>query len=288
MKALMENRERGSLLFPFQHYNTSNKDGNLFIPYHWHEEIEIIYCMAGQVQLFLNGSTFELGKDDIFFINKEEFHQFCSTDPDMSYCAYVFPLENLQFLPSDYCQNRYLRPLLEKSLLFPTKLETDAPCYNAIRQEIQTIIQVNDEKSCAYQLVTKASLLKIIACLAQHKLLYATTSVTTDIPGTERQTIRRIINWLEQHTTEKVTLEEIAADFHMSPKYFSRYFKKHFQRNFSDYLLHLRIDQACMMLISTDKAVADIAFLCGFSNTSYFIKKFRQVTGHTPLVYRNR
>ncbi|MDO4333896.1 MAG: AraC family transcriptional regulator [Eubacteriales bacterium] len=286
MRSLQELRDRGSFLFPFQHYKMDNPCGNLFVPYHWHDEIEILYCLEGQVTLLVSGISYDMKKGSLFFINSKELHQIISTDPSMSYYAYVFPLENLQFSAPDHCQTRYLKPLLEKALLFPTQLASNHACYHDICREMETIIRVNEEKSCAYQLVTKASLLKIISCLAQNRLFRDAPSGLPNSLSDSDLTMRNIMDWLEQHYQEKVTLEWISDSFHMSPKYFSRYFKKHFQTTFSEYLNHIRIENACILLLSTDRAVADIALFCGFENTSYFIRKFRELTGKTPLSYR--
>lgn len=287
MRSLQEFRDRGSFLFPFQHYKMSNPCGSLFVPYHWHDEIEILYCLKGQVTLLISGISYEMKKGSLFFINSTELHQIVSTDPSMSYYAYVFPLEHLQFSTPDHCQTRYLKPLMEKALLFPTELTFDQSCYGDVCREMETIIRVNEAKSCAYQLITKASLLKIISLLAEGRLLNdAPSGIQNSIAGSDL-TMRSIMNWLEQHFSEKITLEWISDSFHMSPKYFSRYFKKHFQTTFSEYLNHIRIENACILLLGSDKSVADIAFACGFENTSYFIRKFREFTGKTPLSYRS-
>ena len=43
-----------------------------------------------------------------------------------------------------------------------------------------------------------------------------------------------------------------------------------------------------LLLISTDKAIAEIGTACAFPNTSHFIKLFRKQYGMTPATYRNR
>lgn len=287
MQTLKEQAARGSLLFPFQHYKMTNEDGHLFIPYHWHEELEILYCIEGTVTLMINRSSYRLKKGDICFINREELHQLQSDDPSVFYYAYVFPLEKLQLSEHDYCQTRFIRPLLDGTLLFPSGLPTPAACYSLVRREIETIIRVNEEKSPAYQLMTKASLLKIIAALAGEGLFCESASDSSRTGQEEAVRIREITEWLKHHLSEPVTLELAAQQFHTSPKYFSRYFKKLFRKNFSEYICLLRIEMACMLLTTTTDSISEVACRCGFENTSYFIRKFREQTGKTPLHYRN-
>ena len=52
---LYENRLHGDLLFPFQHYTMTTTTCNIFVPYHWHKEIEIILLTKGEVELLLDG-----------------------------------------------------------------------------------------------------------------------------------------------------------------------------------------------------------------------------------------
>lgn len=286
MKTMHEQTERGNLLFPFQHYKMTNEGGHLFIPYHWHEEIEILYCIRGTVTLQLNGSSHLLKQGDICFVNREELHQFSSADTSMYYYAYVFPAEKLCFPQQDYCQAKFIQPLLDMTLLFPTRLAANAACYEMIRQEIETIIRVNEEKSTAYQLMTKASLLKIIAALTQEGLLCDASLEPAGAYGKDALQIRLITDWLKLHLSDPITLDMAADFFHTSPKYFSRYFKKLFQQNFSEYLNLLRIETACVLLLTTEDSISDIACRCGYGNTSYFIRKFREQAGKTPFQYR--
>ncbi len=287
MRSLKEYTSRGSLLFPFQHYRMTNEEGQLFIPYHWHEELEILYCMEGNLSLMIGKNAFRLTKGDICFINREELHQFQSDDPSLIYYAYVFPLERVRLAEQDFLQARIIRPLVDRTLLFPARVPDTASCYTLIRQEIETIIQVNERKSTAYQLMTKAALLKIIAALTEEGLFCENVSEPADSGRESAVRIREISEWLKEHLSEPVTLDLAAKNFLTSPKYFSRSFKQLFHKNFSEYVGLLRTERACMLLLTTDDSIAEIASECGYDNPSYFIRKFREHTGKTPLHYRH-
>ena len=56
----------------------------------------------------------------------------------------------------------------------------------------------------------------------------------------------------------------------------------------SQWLIRQRLIHARLLLISTDKAIAEIGTACAFPNTSHFIKLFRKQYGMTPATYRNR
>jgi AraC-like DNA-binding protein len=74
----------------------------------------------------------------------------------------------------------------------------------------------------------------------------------------------------------------------MSPKYFSSFFSKTFTISFVQFINNYRIDQACILLKTTDLPILEIAFEVGFENISYFTKKFKELKGYTPKEYRKK
>ena len=64
------------------------------------------------------------------------------------------------------------------------------------------------------------------------------------------------------------------------------YFQKHFARNFSDYLMAVRIENAKKILAATDAGMELVAQQSGFSSSSYFIRVFKETSGITPGQYR--
>lgn len=72
----------------------------------------------------------------------------------------------------------------------------------------------------------------------------------------------------------------------MSVSHFSQLFKKLNGFSAWDYVISKRIDMAQALLLSTDEAVLDIAFQCGFNNSTNFNRAFKKITGISPTEYR--
>lgn len=283
-EALREDLERGTKLFPFQHYRTQDLNGKIFISYHWHTETEIIYCLSGQIDLLLDGREYSVQAGDICFANSGQLHQITSHTPGTIYYSYVFPLSSLDFLLCDDSQNLFLTPL-HKNRRFPERLEKSSPAYAPVQKEILEIITCNEEKTPGFQLQTKAALYKMIVCLYQEGLFVPGTTKETPL-SSKSEEIRSLLLYLQEHYKETICLQDAAALLHMSPKYFCTYFKSVFGVTFTSYLNHLRIEQACLLLSTTDLPVMEVGFECGFENFSYFIKLFKRRTGQTPGKYR--
>lgn len=78
----------------------------------------------------------------------------------------------------------------------------------------------------------------------------------------------------------------LSATVDKSPKYIGCFFKSMTGKTPIEYLNEYRIEKACHKLRYTDMPVTDIAFSCGFSDLSYFIKTFKRLKGVSPGKYR--
>lgn len=88
--------------------------------------------------------------------------------------------------------------------------------------------------------------------------------------------------WIAQHYTEDITLDDAAESMGMSTFYFSRQVKVLTGHTFLEYLTAYRIDKAKDLLQSTDMSVSDIGHSAGYSESNYFLRVFKRVTGMTP------
>ncbi|WGT61964.1 AraC family transcriptional regulator [Variovorax paradoxus] len=100
--------------------------------------------------------------------------------------------------------------------------------------------------------------------------------------------MRRVLDYLDQHLTEDLSLPAVCAVANMAESSFSRYFHKHMGSTFTDFVTRLRISKACEMLQVSDRLVSDICYEVGFSNLANFNRRFLQLKGMTPSAYRQQ
>lgn len=98
--------------------------------------------------------------------------------------------------------------------------------------------------------------------------------------------IERVKEHIVKHPDQDLSLSSLAETFYVSSFYLSKMFKKETRVNLIDFIVDMRIEKARDMLLSTHKSIDDIALMCGYANTSYFIKKFKEKYGRTPKQYR--
>lgn len=101
--------------------------------------------------------------------------------------------------------------------------------------------------------------------------------------------IARVTRFIAQHYREPLTVQAIADDARLHPKYLMRLFKKQCGASVWEYLTRLRVSHAQRLLITTDLKVLDVAMESGFSSVAPFYAAFAAHTpGLRPLDYRRQ
>lgn len=93
------------------------------------------------------------------------------------------------------------------------------------------------------------------------------------------------LSYIEQNFREKVTGEKAASACHMDAFRFSRAFRSAFGITFKEYLIRVRIKEACRLLEKPNISITEVAYLSGFNDPSYFSKTFRRYAGVCPSDY---
>ena len=95
---------------------------------------------------------------------------------------------------------------------------------------------------------------------------------------------RNVITHIEANFSENLTLKTLSEKFDVSPSYLSRLFKRETGASVHEYLTDYRIWQASGLL--REHSVADVCYMCGFSDSSHFISVFKKRMGATPMEYK--
>lgn len=97
---------------------------------------------------------------------------------------------------------------------------------------------------------------------------------------------RRVEEYLREHFTEKVHVAQLAAVAGVSPNHFILKFAKTFGMPPHRYLINLRLDLAEKLLVGGEITIAEIAYICGFSDQSHLATTMKRYRGKTPTELR--
>ena len=109
----------------------------------------------------------------------------------------------------------------------------------------------------------------------------------SEIPEGE-QFLGQVIQYIDRHYNEKITLEQLAKRTHISKSYLTRRFRQFTGETIVNYINKLRIQYAREMLVNSEKNITEIAWAVGFDSPKYFHRVFKKETGESPAAFRRR
>lgn len=104
----------------------------------------------------------------------------------------------------------------------------------------------------------------------------------------KKQNLQEVKEYLDQHYSEKITLDGLADLFYINKYYLTRVFKEQFGISINSYILQVRITHAKQFLRFTDLSIEKISQECGMNDANYFSRIFKKVEGISPGEFRKR
>ncbi|PWU66824.1 response regulator transcription factor [Gracilibacillus dipsosauri] len=119
-----------------------------------------------------------------------------------------------------------------------------------------------------------------------HEFLEKVKSIVHLDRDEQSPNMRMLLNYIDSHYAEHLTLKILADHFHFNPSYLSNYFSTHHEEGFSEYLSKVRIKKSMEILETSKVSIAMVSEMVGYSDPSYFCKVFKKSTGLSPSQYR--
>jgi len=104
----------------------------------------------------------------------------------------------------------------------------------------------------------------------------------------EAPAITRARQYIAEHCSEDLSLDQVARASNMSAFYFCKVFKKSTGLTFTDYLARIRVETVKRLLLNPHTRVSEAAFEAGFQSLSQFNRVFHRIEGEAPSDYRDR
>ena len=228
----------------------------------------ICFTLDGEGELTYRGKTYSIKKNQGFFIDCREYHDYRT----------VGDLWHMTALHVDgpLCKDIFSKYAASGNVLFNGR---DFPEFEALQfsllKYLSTIRPYLDYKVSAIigQLLTEL--------LFTHGSSHTGAAASSGI-------IEKILRYMQTHFTESITLSSLTVKFGISPAHLEREFKKHTGFTPNAYLINLRINKAKQLLAESDWPVLQVAEIAGFADQSHFIRTFKKLEGITPLQFRKR
>lgn len=230
---------------------------NIYAPLHFHQAIELVYCLEGSFSVQSGAAKYDLKKDEIAFFPSYSPHALNPHKPTKS-ITYMLPF-------------KYFEPFVNNNMnLIFHKLDNPE-----VNQKIKTLIEDSrpiiekSHKQTQPDLLLQGYALTILGLIHEHYPSVFNEAYTHN--QRYNKVIIEVIQYIEDHYKEKLTLEDVAAHFGYSKWYFSRFFNKFFGCSLPVYINSIRcskIEQKKKSTLNKTYTILDE----GFSSLSAYYK----------------
>lgn len=100
--------------------------------------------------------------------------------------------------------------------------------------------------------------------------------------------VLKIVNYIEEHLTSEINIEELTAMVPLSRRNLEVKFKHEMGTTLYQFLLNRRIDYFTHLLLTTNRSLFDLAIEAGFSDYKNISRLFKKMKGYTPLEFRQK
>lgn len=281
-----ESRElqpHGSLEFPCAGYSSRYIEGQKDIPWHWHEEMEIIFIKRGQMEIKIPLKSFLLQKGDGVIINSNVLH-YGAPIVECDLQSFVFSPTLIIGNEDFVFAKKYMLPILTCNHFDGYFIK--AGDHENVARWFDCAFEALAKDSYGYEFIVREKLSRI--CLFLYGELRPQADIE-DMPlNQDNLRIRKMIAFIHKNFAGDITVAEIAGAADISERECLRCFQKTIQISPIQYLLKYRIMQGAEMLVRNPaESISETAAACGFDSPSNFSKTFKRFYNCTPREYRN-
>jgi AraC-like DNA-binding protein len=255
---------------------------------HWHDYYELWLATDGGGVYRSGNHRFSFAPGDIVLVDPLKIHGVVRMEKGHAPLVVFFPVDavaagggkvDLGFLAAWDRRPDTVLPRVEGDS------PTAAPVHRALLRLVRAWFEVRSGEERA--LVLKFHLLEVLMHL-RHALVHPRKPApdARSMRGEREARLGRVLEYVAQHSQERVSQPEAARVAGMSTSRFRVFFKETTGWGFSDYLRELRLEQAARLLRETAESVAAIAHETGFSDQSHLQRLFKAKHTISPLAYR--
>jgi AraC-like DNA-binding protein len=252
---------------------------------HNHEFCEIAVILKGQGMHECNRSFSPIAAGDVLFIPQGIAHGYDKTD--------VLELVNILYLPSrlgisglDIASSEFYGMVISNKI--PPEKNLAVPIAHLNPDELAGTQRLcrrlkKEHEECAYghEFACQSLFMELLLLFSRSYERRKNRKAAAT-----QNRIGNIIAYLNRHYHEKISLKILACKTGMSQRNMIRLFEIATGATPINYLLHLRIYQATIMLRTTTLNISEIAEKCGFNDSNYFTRQFHRLTCKPPSLFR--
>lgn len=250
--------------------------------YHDHDFTEITFILSGKGQYCVNGDLCDVQAGDLIICNSGVFHRNIVVNPKEPTVEFFLGFSDFHFrdMPKDQI-------ILKNGSYL---LHTDTELRQSLSRHCYAMLAENETDQVGKYFMLKAHLMQFLLLLLRQE---ADPSPVQDgchfDSHYKSYAVNQIVDYLDAHYNEKISLDRIAQNMYLSPVYVSKIFKEETGESPINYLIRIRLEKAKDMLAAPNpESIKKIANDVGYEDAYHFSKLFKKYYGVSPLHYKKK
>lgn len=261
-------------------YIQNYKGESFYEKLHQHKEIQISLILEGEGTYIIGDCVGEFKKNDIFVIGENLPHIFkrdTAFESETEMVSLFFSKNSYGEAFFELPEFEHLHSFFDDSIL-GFQVESN-------QQQLTLLLAQIDALSKYEKFISFLDILKLIS-EAEKRTLSSLINLKK-YAGNEGKRMSDIFQYTMNNFDKEVSLNNIADVANMTPNAFCRYFKQRTNKTFVNFLIDVRIGNACKLLTkNNDLNITEISYKSGFNNLANFNRKFKAIKGITPSEFR--
>ena len=249
---------------------------------HQHEELQITFIEKGEGKILVGDSIHPYYSGNVFLLGSNLPHVFISDSEEeeksvmktIFFNKTLFSVELVRFP-----ELAGLIPMIEAS--------NAGIHFTQHQHQLGALINEFGKEDAINRVILFLRILKLMSTTATKRL--STFIYSRNYSELEGKRMSSVMNYTVEHFASTISLEEVASIANMNKNAFCRYFRQRTNKTYFQFLIEIRIENACKELIrNKERSIVEVAESCGFQNISNFNRKFRELKHTSPFNYRKQ
>jgi AraC family transcriptional regulator of arabinose operon len=225
----------------------------------------LIYCIEGKGTINVNGRTYHIKRAEAFCIPRGNKHRYYADSEDPWSILWIhFKGENTRYYPLDECRTVQINSNYSE---------------NRMTGFFNLMFRVLERN---YTMGNFIYLSQVLSLLLAEVYFRERADETSD----QNRQVTMVIRFMYNNLTRQLTLEEISEEVKLSRSYLNSIFKEQTGRSPVDFFIHVKMQEACKLLESTNMYIYEVSVSLGYTDPYYFSRIFKKVVGVSPKEYK--
>lgn len=243
------------------------------VPFHWHDEFQIVWVQKGKLDYQVNDRTFQLNCNQLLLINRHQLHCVHVLSSIAETVCINFDVGVFHPWILTHCIMPYLNCWSATYVLYPMD--------EWLEHQLASFSGMNH---AALDCMAALNFLNIVG----EKIIQADSASQMNQNPDEVEQVRGMLRIIQEQYMEQLHLSELCRQAAINRNRCGELFLKYTGHSPMKYLNRYRLCRGKDLLLETNQSITEISESIGFHQVSNFIAQFRNAYGLTPLAYRKQ